>query len=172
MALVCWIFFMNIFGFSFFKESPKSFFLHDFHTSISEAEYNESNKTFEVSLRVFTNDFEEALAQKNKIKNLKLDKNSKYNDLIEAYIKDNFYFTDSKNKKLPLNFVGKELDVDVTWIYFEIPFNKYNSGYSITNSVLVELFDDQVNLVNLKYKGLKKTYLLKTNKTTTSLTLQ
>ena len=61
------IIFMNISGFSFLEENPEMLTIHDFHTSLAEVEYNTSSKTFEISLRVFTDDFEKALSQKKSI---------------------------------------------------------------------------------------------------------
>ena len=110
--------------------------------------------------------------KKNQLSNFSLDKSKKYDDLVEIYIKDNFYIIDAKGQKLAISFYGKELETDVTWVYFEIPFKKYKPGYKIRNTIMTEIFDDQVNFVNLKYKGQKKTYLLKRENTSTDLVLE
>lgn len=166
------ILFFTISGLSSSQESPDMLRIHDFHTSLAEIEYNTNSKSFEVSLRVFTDDLEQALSQKNDLENLSLDKTKKYNHLIEAYIKHNFYLIDPKNQQLPISFLGKELDDDVTWVYFEMPFRKYKPGYKMRNSILTELFDDQVNFINLKYKGQKESYLLKRGKVNVALILE
>ncbi len=133
--------------------------LHDFHTSLAEVSYNTSSKSFEVSLRVFTDDLERALSEANNIKDLRLEKGKKYNDLIEKYLKEHFYLLSPKNQKEPITFYDKELEVDITWLYFEIPFKKSLKGYHLHNSVMTELFGDQMNMVNVFYLKAKKTYL-------------
>ncbi|MCU0443638.1 MAG: hypothetical protein MUE85_01875 [Microscillaceae bacterium] len=135
--------------------------IHDFHTSIAEVNYNEKSQSLEVSLRVFTDDFEIALGKPNGIAELRLDNSKKYNDLIKKYLEANFYFADGKNQKLLLSFIGKELEGDVTWLYFEFPLKKSLKGYQLKNAVLTELFDDQSNLVNIFYKKQKRTHLFK-----------
>ena len=159
-------------GFSVDGENPEMLRVHDFHTSLAEVEYNTSSKAFEVSLRIFTDDLETALSQRSGLKNLSLDKTKKHDVLIEAYIQDNFYLLNPKNQKVTISFYGKELETDITWVFFEIPLKKYKPGYKLRNSILIEQFNDQVNFVNLKYKGKKKSYLLKRDKISAELILE
>ncbi len=133
--------------------------LHDFHTSLAEISYNAASKSFEVSLRVFTDDLELALAEANQIKGLRIEKGKKYDDLIEKYLKAHFYLLNPKNQKEPMTFYGKELEADVTWLYFEISLKKSLKGYHLHNAILTELFADQMNMVNVFYLKAKKTYI-------------
>jgi hypothetical protein len=135
--------------------------IHDFHTSIAEVNYNEKSQSLEVSLRVFTDDFELALGKANAIKEFRLDNSKTHNDLIKKYLETNFYFADAKNQKLIPNFIGKELEGDVTWLYFEFPLKKSLKGFQIKNAVLTEIYEDQSNLVNIFYKKQKRTHLFK-----------
>lgn len=133
--------------------------LHDFHTSLAELNYNQGTKSFEVSLRVFTDDFEKALSQANNLGNFHLEKGKKHNDLIEKYLKEHFYLLNSKEQKEELTFYGKEMEADITWLYFEIPVKKSIKGYQVHNSMFTEVFADQINMVNFFYLKAKKTYL-------------
>jgi hypothetical protein len=135
--------------------------IHDFHTSIAEVNYNEKSQSLEVSLRVFTDDFELALGKANLIKELHLDNSKKYHELIKKYLEANFYFMDTKNQKLNSSFIGKELEGDVTWLYFEFPLKKPLKGFQLKNAVLTEIYEDQSNLVNIFYKKQKRTHLFK-----------
>lgn len=139
----------------------KLYYFHDFHTSIAEVNYSEKNKSLEVSLRVFTDDLESALAKANGLSKIYLDETKKYNDLINKYIATTFYFLDTKNVKQTHTFIGKEIEGDVTWIYFEIPLKKPLKGFQLHNAVLTELFEDQSNMVNMTYKKQKQTYIFK-----------
>jgi hypothetical protein len=134
---------------------------HDFHNSIAEVNYRAKNQTFEVSLRVFTDDFELALARLGGVKVLTLDKTKKHEALIKQYITAHFYCTDAKKQKILPQYVGKELENEVVWIYFEIPLKKSPKGWQIYNSILTELYDDQTNMVNVIYKAARKTLLFR-----------
>lgn len=132
---------------------------HDFHTSLAEVHYNPKTKYLEISLRVFTDDLEKAIGQQNQLENFYLDKSERHNPLVEKYIRRTFYLLNAKNEPEPLTFVGKELEADVTWIYFEIPVRKSLKGFQLFNAVLTEVFDDQVNMVNFFYNQQRKTFL-------------
>lgn len=132
--------------------------LHDFHTSLTEINYNPSTKSVEMSIHIFTDDLETAL--KTKINN-----NTKADALIAKYVQEHFGFLNAQNQKTPLEYIGKELEGDATWIYVESPLPYPINTYSLQNKILFEFFNDQTNLVNIKYLAQKKTLLFKQNKT-------
>lgn len=63
------------------------------------------------------------------------------------------------------------MEADVTWIYFEIPTKKLPKGYKLVNAVLTEVYDDQVNLVNLHYQNQKRSFIFKRGNTSAELAL-
>jgi hypothetical protein len=146
--------------------------LHEFHNSIAELNYNTKNNSFEVSLRVFTDDFETALTQANNLGGFHLDNTKKHNAIIEKYLHQHFYLKDNKNQKIVGTFIGKEIENEATWLYYEIPLKKSLIGWYIHNSILTELFEDQMNMVNIFFKKQKKTLLFKQNNTYQKLALE
>ncbi len=138
---------------------------HEFHSSLAEIHYNTASKSLEVSLRVFSDDLSEALTKENK-RTVRLDESAAVDPLIKQYLIKHFALLDSKNSQKPLIWVGKEITVDVVWLYFEIPLAEDMNGLKVQNSVLFELFEDQVNIVNVNYKNQKKTYLFKPDQAT------
>lgn len=134
---------------------------HDFHTSISEVNFNDKTKTFEIILQVFTDDLEAALALIAKVNELTLDKSKKHNDLIQKYLNEHFYLIDNKKIKSSLSYIGKEMEADIVKLYFEIPYKKSIKDIKLQNAVFMEMYDDQVNMTNLKYKSQKKTFVFK-----------
>lgn len=63
---------------------------HDFHTSLTEINFNPKSKSLELSVRVFTDDLETALTNFNKGKLVRIeDPESVVNPLIEQYIRKN-----------------------------------------------------------------------------------
>ena len=145
---------------------------HDFHVSIAEVNYNTSSRSFEVILQVFTDDLEKALRENYKLGQVYLDKTQKYDKYIERYVKANFYIRDAKKQKLNMIFLGKEIDNEDTLIYFEFPYKSSVKKLQLSNSILIDIFADQKNLVNTNYKGQKKTHKFQKGYTTTPYNLQ
>jgi hypothetical protein len=145
---------------------------HDFHTSISEVNFNNKAKTFEIILQVFTDDLESALATASKVKEFTLDKSKKQHTLIQNYLNEHFYFVDNKNLHTSIVFIGKEMEADVVKLYFEIPYKKPIKGIKLQNAIFTEMYDDQVNMTNLKYKSQKKTFIFKRGSVIQSLSLE
>lgn len=133
---------------------------HEFHTSIAEIEYNHKSRAFEVSLRVFIDDFEKALGNLSGKKET-LDESNKHHALIMKYIKQRFFITNRRGKQKEMTLIGKEFKTDAVWLYIEIPFRESLRKAKFTNSLLMEHFNDQVNIINLKYKGKKESFLFK-----------
>jgi len=144
--------------------------IHAFHTSIAQVNYDAKNKVLEVSIRVFTDDLETALSKENNRK-VKLDGTGQHDRLIESYLKKQFGFINQQGERQGMNFIGKEFEVDATWLYLEIPCHESPNGLMLQNSLLMEAFDDQVNMVNLTYLSTKKTYLFKAENTSQPVVL-
>ena len=132
---------------------------HDFHTSLTEMRYNTKSKTFEISLRVFTDDLQKVLSATNQNRKFTLENNDKNDSLVEAYIRRHFVVINPKNQKLNINYIGKEKEGEATWVYLELPVNESINGSKIQNDVLIDMFDDQTNILNIFMQNQKKSYL-------------
>lgn len=146
-----------------------SFRLHDFHTSITRMDFNAKEKSFEISIRVFTDDFEKALSKDNNGQKIAVLNNDKNDPLVEKYIRKHFALLNSQKQRKNYSYVGKEQEADATWIYIEIPMQEAITGFSVQNSIMHDLFEDQINLVNLNYQGQKKSYIFKKDESTIAL---
>lgn len=157
-----------------FIESPQKFFpserifvvknMHDFHTSITEVTYNSSEKAFEVSIRLFSDDLEKVLLKENPgIKFIGMASDKK-DVLLNKYIQKHFGLLNTQAKRKTMNYIGHEIETDAHWLYIEIPFNEKLQGYSFQNDVFFETFPDQTNIINLTYTSLKKSFLFKDKK--------
>ncbi|KAA9353246.1 hypothetical protein F0P93_17515 [Larkinella humicola] len=144
--------------------------VHPVHTSITQMQYNAAEKTFEVSLRVFTDDLEEALTKENNNQRVRLSDKDANGPLVERYVRKHFGLTSASRQRKPYRYVGKEQEVDATWIYIEIPYNEPVQGSLLQQSMLTDLFDDQMNLVNVSYLAEKKTVLFRKSNTQQVLT--
>ncbi|MEA5404068.1 DUF6702 family protein [Arcicella sp. DC2W] len=142
---------------SSFKLSNNAF--HAFHTSLTEMRYNAKSKGFEVSLRVFTDDLEKVLSHDNQNKKIVIENNDKNDALVEQYVKKHFMLVNSKNQLKAIQYIGKEKEGDATWIYLELPINEAISGLKLKNDVLIDMFEDQTNIVNVFVKEEKTSFI-------------
>lgn len=133
-------------------------------------QYNPALKTFEVSIRMFTDDLERALSQQgltqgNDRQRVVIKNDDKNDPLVERYVLKSFVLADSQKKPVAIKYVGKEQEEDATWVYLEIPFSGPLNGCKLQNSTLMEVFDDQVNMTNIKNASEKRTFLFKKGQT-------
>ncbi len=154
--------FLLFFGGFTDKNLPK----HDFHTSIADVEYNAKNKTFEVILRVFSDDLEDdILRTMGKKIILKMGKDKTPDATLAKYLEKYFILKNRKTNSLTINYIARETNAESTLIYFEmltkdvgkeIPKNMF-----LRNNVMIELFSDQVNIVNLAFQDKKTTLMFR-----------
>jgi hypothetical protein len=132
---------------------------HAFHTSITQIEYNAKAKTYEISVRLFSDDFARAIDLENKTKNTKIEDGDKNEKVVFDYVNKHFSIVSPQNKKAVLKFIGKENEDLATWIYIELPVDQLTNGCKIQQISMMELFDDQVNILNYRNGEIRKTLL-------------
>lgn len=132
---------------------------HDFHTSLSEFNYNNKTKSLEISIRVFTDDLELALSEINKNK-IKIEGEKTIIDpLIEKYIMKHLAIISPQKKVKLIKYYGKEQEAEATWIYAEMADCENIKDFTLFNTLFTDLFTDQTNLVNITSGNQKKTIL-------------
>jgi len=128
-------------------------FKHDYHLSKCLIEYNSSDQAVQVSLQVFIDDLEEALRREGHDK-LSLCTPKEAPD-AEGYFKEylNKHFILTVNgEQRAYNYLGKEVSEDLLslWCYLEIEGIDQIQDLGVTNDILMETFDDQQNIVQIK----------------------
>ncbi|WP_192820084.1 DUF6702 family protein [Rufibacter sp. LB8] len=132
---------------------------HEFHTSITDARYNPKTQTFELAVRVFADDLEEALSRRAKTV-VRLDRSARVNQLIAEYVQAHLSISAAKGKKPVHKFIGVQEEADALWIYVEIPAGQVPAGQVyVQNALLMEVFTDQTNIVNVEVGGKKRSVL-------------
>ncbi len=124
---------------------------HPLFISMTQVEYNSATKNIEVSVRVFTDDFESALRKNSSIKiDLTHPKDKKsIDEQINKYILNNLSMRvngiDSR-----MQYVGYEIIQESVWAYFEAPVEKMPKALSMQNNILYDFSTKQINLVQVK----------------------
>ena len=135
---------------------------HPIHLSITNIDYNEGRKKFEISFRLFEDDFRQIIFQKYAVKiNLKnINENKESQEYINKYINEHFSLVINGQKTTPENmkFVKSEIEDINLWLYYEIKEKKQVSNVEIFNSLLTDLYRDQKNLLIFTYKNTQKAF--------------
>jgi hypothetical protein len=134
---------------------------HEYHVSVTQMHYNAAQKTLELSIRTFTDDLEQGLSAANANRRFVLRNDDQNNPFVERYIKKHLALADPSRQLREFHYIGKEQEADATWLYLEIPFSGAPDGWVLRHDLLMEVFNDQVNMVNMKWGGNKRTYLFK-----------
>jgi hypothetical protein len=62
-------------------------------------------------------------------------------------------------KPTKFTYLGKEAELDATWCFVEVKDVKKVQTIEVQNTLLLEAFDDQTNMINLNINGRKKSGL-------------
>jgi hypothetical protein len=145
------------------------FTLHEFYVSLCRIDHNPETRALEITMKIFTDDLEYGITGSKDFYGLGTRKEPVGTDsLIFSYILENFEIVLDR-KVAELIYIGKEVELDVTWIYIEIENVPELEEIEITNRMLTELFYDQVNIINVNYNQKTLGLLLKQDKPTGSL---
>jgi hypothetical protein len=130
---------------------------HPFHVSVTEVNHNVAEKTLEVYCKIFTDDFENALAKKfqAKIDLGKPEMHTAMDSLVKKYLASTIQFR-AQGRVPAVQYLGFELDKEAAYCYFEVLNVTSLSRLEITNSILYDLFDDQMNIVHVFANGSRK----------------
>jgi len=133
-------------------------FAHPLYISVTEINHNASDKTLEVSCKIFADDFEKALtAAANKKVDLfnPKDKNE-VDKLITDYIKKHLGIK-LDGKAVSFSLVGFEREEDAIWSYFQVTgISTAPKKIEIMDNILYEVYDKEINLVHASVGGNRK----------------
>ena len=136
---------------------------HDIHLTLCELRYNEASSSFEIAIKIFIDDLELAIQKEGK-KDFRI--GSKNEDVIaDEYIAsylNKFFSIEIDGIKLHGDFLGKEITEDLlaVWCYVEIPVAKRGKKCVMSNSILMEVYDDQRNIMDIKMSKSHKDYTI------------
>jgi len=150
--------------------SPE-FQTHKFYVSTTEVELKKENKTLQVTAQFFTDDLEFLLRKNDNSIKLDPDSNQKQIDsLLTEELKNKLQFS-SKNTVFEFTFLGKEYRNDVSLCYIEIPLEEIPEKLNIKNIFFFNIFEDQQNIIHFKSQGIRKSFLLHSDKETVTIEL-
>lgn len=136
---------------------------HQFHVSKCQIDYSSQEQALQITLHLFIDDLEAAL-QLQGAENLYIctpKEHKKAEKYIGRYLKQHFNLVVNE-ATVDYDFLGKEQsdDLQAVWCYLEIPNVNQLNSLEITNSLLMEAFEDQKNIVQFKNANGKQGYFM------------
>ena len=135
--------------------------LHPFHSSVTEMTYNQTDQSWEISIRLFQDDLEQTISSNLGKKFRMVPGDAASEKALDAYLRKHFRFHAGKQITTPYRWLGTEQQQDAIWVYLEIPTKSDLVESYLENSIFLDEFDDQTNLVSWSFQGQKKSYLFR-----------
>lgn len=132
---------------------------HPFFVSVADVNHNPKTKSLEVSVRIFTDDFEKTLRKNfpsSKVDLLHPVDKAATNKMVNQYVSNHLQINVDGKPQL-LNYVGYEQIEESIWCYFEIPNISSMKKISLDDTVLYDWQPKQTNMCLVHYAGSEKT---------------
>ncbi len=130
---------------------------HPFHVSVVEINHNASDKTLEISCKIFTDDFEKVLAKnyQTRIDLINPPDKKAMDTVVKKYIVSHLAVS-ADGKSGNLVYLGFERDAEAVYSYVQVENIVSVKKIDIINKLLHDLFDDQINIMHVTVNGNRK----------------
>lgn len=138
---------------------------HPYYVSICQIDHNPKTKSLEITFKIFTDDLEYAIETSTgeKLRLGSKRENKHAGKILFNYVKENVSFK-IDGKKHRFDYVGYEVEQDLTYIYVEIPHVAEMHQITVKNPLLTNVFENQSNIVHINYHKEQKSLLLNAHK--------
>ena len=146
----------------------KDYATHEFYVSTTSVDFVLNKNEIQITSQFFVDDVENLIRFQTPNTALIFERayNEETNLIMRDFIHKNFKISINK-KKQEVKYLGYELKDDLLIVYYETKFlNSEIINIEVFNSFLVNFIESQKNIVHIKFKNLKKSFLLNSiNKT-------
>jgi len=133
---------------------------HPIHTTLTEVALDAADGTMHFTIRAFADDFSAAVS-KHVGKPRPADYVVPDADVV-AYVTSAVSVEDALGKRAPVAWTASRRAGDVVWVTFRVPSVRALRGVKIASTLLFELYDDQVNIVQTTAEGRHRSMLFTT----------
>jgi|GEM_PF-725510 len=120
---------------------------HKYYAALSDVTYNAEAGSLEFVHRFFDHDMELALSQETGTR-LSFERRDEIEPVLKAYMAAHLSVT-VDGAPIERSWVGYELDGNNLWVYEEVPMATAPRHIAVENTMLMRMFADQVNTLNL-----------------------
>lgn len=138
-----------------------SFIAHKYYLSVTDITYNKKEASLQIITRLFYDDLEDVLRERYS-ENIVVDATSDQEDLdvyIKKYLNRKLKIRVNEEERA-LSYLGKEYEDDYVVCYIEITAISSIQTLEIENTLLMDAFTEQKNMVHTDILGKKKSLLL------------
>jgi len=127
---------------------------HPFHVGVVEIEHNAAERSLELSCKLFTDDFENALRTRFQVPiNLSDPARQKAMDsLVSRYIQEQLVLS-VNGKRLAGRYLGYEQDKEAIYAFIEFPAQPKPTQLSAQCGLMYDQFTDQINIFHVTVEG-------------------
>lgn len=138
------------------------FSVHPVHVSYSNIDINPENGDFTLTFKFYTDDLKLLfihLYEYEMILDPDEELSTKNVEMITTYLFNNFFIKELNNQKIKYDYQRKEQNDESVWLHFKgkLPYTN-PAKIIISNSLLLDLYFDQTNLLIIKWGELEKGY--------------
>ena len=107
---------------------------HPIHTTLTNVTFDAGTAQVTAMVRVFGADVDKALARRR-------------DTALVDYARASFVLSDQAGRPVPITWCGSRREGDVVWLCLRAPAPHGAGGLTLTDRLLFDVFDDQVNIV-------------------------
>ena len=135
-------------------------YVHPFYLAVTEINYNKQDKVFEVTAKMFTDDFEKVLGDAYKTKVDLVNPNRfEMDKLIKDYLEKHLMMI-ADEKAISLNYLGFQQEEESVYCFLEVTGIEKIKKLSIKNSILHDLNEYQMNIMHVIIDGKRQSIKL------------
>jgi hypothetical protein len=108
--------------------------VHPIHTTLTNVTFDRTTAQVTVMVRAFSADVDRALARRR-------------DTAVADYARSAVVLADEAGRLVPTTWCGSRREGDVVWLCLHAPAPHGAGGMSVNDTLLFEVFDDQVNIV-------------------------
>jgi len=134
---------------------------HKFYVSTTNIEFVPSSKSVQIISKIFIDDIEEAL-QKRYGKEVSLATKKETDadrELLKSYVMQKFHIS-INGKEATYQYLGIDYETDIVKCYLEITGVSALKSIEVENTILLDAFDDQKNIIHIKTPESRKSMVL------------
>lgn len=135
---------------------------HPFYVSICQVDHNTESQSLELTFKIFVDDLNTGLKAHTDEK-MWIGDEQEHADaetLVQKYLQNRVQFK-VNGAPAAFNWIGKEVEEDICWVYMEIPNVPQLTTLEVTNRILLETFADQSNIVHVHANGTEKSMTMR-----------
>ncbi len=128
--------------------------LHPFYISVTEINHNAADKSLEISCKIFTDDLESAI-KKSIGATVDLSNGAQQERagaLVSQYVQQHLHMI-ANGKPVPIKFIGYEKEAESVYCYFEATGVAALKKLEISNSLLQDFTQEQINIMHITAGG-------------------